>query len=92
MKEADQGGQAALTVEEAPRGLWQPGGTGKGERNSHFLCFASPRATLDPLVLLVLLEKMVLKVLEATVGPLAELVTLASKVLLDPWREGRAWR
>lgn len=84
MKEADQGGQAALTVEEAPRGLWQPGGTGKGERNSHFLCFASPRATLDPLVLLVLLEKMVLKVLEATVGPLAELVTLASKVLLDP--------
>lgn len=84
MKEADQGGQAALTVEEAPRGLWQPGGTGKGERNSHFLCFASPRATLDPLVLLVLLEKMVLKVLEATVGPLAELVTLASRVLLDP--------
>lgn len=84
MKEADQGGQAALTVEEAPRGLWQPGGMGKGERNSHFLCFASPRATLDPLVLLVLLEKMVLKVLEATVGPLAELVTLASKVLLDP--------
>lgn len=39
--------------------------------------------TLDPLVPLVLLGKMVLKVLEETVAPLAELVTLASKVLPD---------
>lgn len=45
-------------------------------------CFS--RATLDPPVLLVLLEKMVLKVLEETAAPLAELETLASKVLLDP--------
>lgn len=44
----------------------------------------APMATLDPPVLLVLLEKMVLKVLEETAAPLAELVTLASKVLLDP--------
>lgn len=46
--------------------------------------FAPPRATLDPLVPLVLLEKMVPKVFEETVVPLAELVTLASKVLQDP--------
>ena len=32
MKEADQGGQAAHTVEEAPRGSWQPGGMWKAER------------------------------------------------------------
>ncbi|KAJ8788955.1 hypothetical protein J1605_022361 [Eschrichtius robustus] len=43
-----------------------------------------PMATLDPPAPLVLLEKMVPKVLEETAAPLAELVTLASKVLPDP--------
>lgn len=43
--------------------------------------FVPPRATLDPPVLLVLLEKMAPKVLEETVAPLAELVTLVFKVL-----------
>lgn len=46
--------------------------------------FAPSRATLDPPVPLVLLEKMVPKVLEETAVPPAELVTLAFKVLLDP--------
>lgn len=44
----------------------------------------APMATLGPLVLLVLPEKMAPKVLEETVAPPAELVTLASKVLLEP--------
>lgn len=44
----------------------------------------SSRETLDPLVPLVLLEKMVPKALEETAAPLAALVTLVSKVLLDP--------
>lgn len=43
--------------------------------------FVPPRATLDPPVPLVLLEKMVPKVLEETLAPLAELVTLVFKVL-----------
>lgn len=45
--------------------------------------FVPPRATLDPPVPLVLLEKMVPKVLEETLAPLAELVTLVFKVLQD---------
>lgn len=45
--------------------------------------FVPPRATLDLPVLLVLLEKMVPKVLEETVAPLAELVTLVFKVLQE---------
>lgn len=47
-------------------------------------CICSSRETLDPLVPLVLLEKMVPKALEETAAPLAALVTLVSKVLLDP--------
>lgn len=48
-----------------------------------FPVFVPPRATLDPLVPLVLLEKMVPKVLEETMAPLAELVTLVFKVLQE---------
>lgn len=44
---------------------------------------APPRATLDPLVPLVLLEKMAPKVLEETQVPLAELVTPDFKALQD---------
>lgn len=44
---------------------------------------APPRATLDPPVPLVLLEKMAPKVLEETQVPLAELVTLDFKALQD---------
>lgn len=44
----------------------------------------APMETLGPPVPLVLLEKMVPKVLGETVALLAERVTLASKVLLDP--------
>lgn len=45
--------------------------------------FVPPRATLDPPVPLVLLEKTAPKVLEETLAPLAELVTLVFKVLQD---------
>lgn len=45
--------------------------------------FVPPRAILDPPVPLVLLEKMAPKVLEETLAPLAELVTLVFKVLQD---------
>lgn len=45
--------------------------------------FVPPRAILDPPVPLVLLEKMVPKVFEETVAPLAELVTPVFKVLQE---------
>lgn len=45
--------------------------------------FVPPRAILDPLVLLVLLEKTVPKVLEEILVPPAELVTLDFKALQD---------
>lgn len=56
----------------------------EGWGESSLPAFAPSRATLDPLALLVLLEKMVPKVFEETLAPLAELVTLVSKVLLAP--------
>lgn len=62
--------------------LWQPGW---GRLRCVLIsCICFSRATLDPLVPLVLLEKMAPKVLEETAAPLAVLVTLASKVLPDP--------
>lgn len=65
-----------------PQWFWQPRWGGVSEFS--LPAFAPSRATLGPLVLLVLPEKMAPKVLEETVAPPAELVTLASKVLLEP--------
>lgn len=78
--EESRGGQFSMPC---PQGYSGFGNLGEEGNNLLLSLFVPPRATLDPLVPLVLLEKKVPKVFEETTVPLAELVTLDFKVLQE---------